>query len=108
MASTSLLGSLLQGGTSSGSSSGLSLSGPDGDASTVHDYIMSRDAVAELEKTLQVKAAFGRKGLDFINHYPGLGNWLRDGFEALYRYYPRRVSVELDSKTSVSVLTVTH
>ena len=44
----SLLGSLMQGASSSG---GLSLSGAQGDASTVHDYILSRDALAGLEKT---------------------------------------------------------
>jgi len=100
---SSLLGGLLQGGGSSGG--GFSLSGAQDESFTVHDYILSRDALAELDKTLQVRKAFGRLGGDFAAHFPGL-EWWDDSFEALYRYYPRRVSVELDSTSSVSVLRV--
>jgi capsular polysaccharide transport system permease protein len=100
----SLLGGLLQGGGGS-SSGGFSLSSSHDDAFTVHDYILSRDALTELDKTLQVRKAFGRQGADFASHFPS-PEWWDDSFEALYRYYPRRVSVELDSTSSVSVLRV--
>lgn len=100
---SSLLGGLLQGGGVS--SGGFSLSGSSDDAYSVHDYILSRDALAELDKNLQVRKAFNGRGFDFATHFPGL-EWWDDSFEALYRYYPRRVSIEFDSKSSVTVLRV--
>jgi len=99
---SSLLGGLLQGG---GSGGGFSFSGSQDDSHSVHDYILSRDALVELDKNLQVRKAFSQRGLDFFNHFPGL-EWWNDSFEALYRYYPSRVSVEFDSTSSVSVLRV--
>jgi capsular polysaccharide transport system permease protein len=101
---SSMLGSLLQGG-GGGGGSGFSLSGSSSDAYSVHDFILSRDALAELDKTLQVRKAFGQRGLDVFTHFPGL-EWWNDNFEALFRYYPSRVSVEFDSTSSVSVLRV--
>ena len=49
---------------------------------------------------------FRLRGIDFLNHFPSLSNWFEDSFEALFLYYPRRVVVETDSTTSVSVLKV--
>ncbi len=74
------------------------------DAYAVHDYILSRDALAELDKNMQVSKAFRNGGMDVFNYFPGL-DW-DDSFEALFRYYPKRVSVEIDSTSTVMVLKV--
>jgi capsular polysaccharide transport system permease protein len=74
------------------------------DAYSVHDFILSRDALRELEKELQVSKAFGKTGPDFINHFPQLD--FDDSFEALHRYYQKRVSVDYDSTSSVLVVRV--
>ena len=100
-APTPLLGNLLQG--SAGFSS---LAGTQDDAHSINDYIMSRDALAELDRNLQVRKAFSLRGIDLLNHFPSPYDWWEDSFEALFRFYPRRVSVELDSVSSVSVLMV--
>jgi len=99
---SSLLGGLLQG---AGSGSGFSFSGSQDDSYSVHDYILSRDALMELEKDLQLRKAFGQRGLDLFNHFPGL-EWWDESFEALFRYYPNRVAVAFDSTSAVSVLKV--
>jgi len=91
----SLMGGLLQG-------TGLARSLED--TYVVQNYILSRDALAELEETLSVGAAFRKGGRDFLNRYPGL-EW-EHTFESLYRYYPSRVSVATDTQSSVTVLTV--
>jgi capsular polysaccharide transport system permease protein len=74
------------------------------DTYSIQDFILSRDALAELNRSLHVGAAFRKGGSDVINRFPALD--LEDNFEALFRYYPRRVSVSTDSASSVSVLKV--
>lgn len=91
----SLFGTLLQG-------TGLSRSLED--TYSIQDFILSRDALAELEQSLKIGDAFRKGGSDIFNRYPALDR--EDTFEALYRYYPKRVSVFTDSASSVSVLKV--
>jgi capsular polysaccharide transport system permease protein len=74
------------------------------DANSVHDYILSRDAMRELDRRHPLRAAFARRGLDVLESFPGL-NWDRS-FEQLYRYYGRHVTVEIDPVSSISVLSV--
>jgi capsular polysaccharide transport system permease protein len=104
-AGSSSLGGLLSGGGGGINLGGFSLGSSNDDAMAVHDYMLSRDALAELEKTLNVKKAFSKFGLDAGVHFPSFTFW-DTSFEALYRYYPRRITVEFDPKSSVSVLTV--
>ncbi|MBX7187303.1 MAG: hypothetical protein K1Y01_19325 [Vicinamibacteria bacterium] len=92
---TTLIGGLLE---STGFSRSLE------DTYVVQNYILSRDALAELEENLAVGAAFRKGGRDFLNRFPGL-EW-EDTFESLYRYYKARVSVTTDTASSVTVLTV--
>ncbi len=89
------LGDLLQ-------STGLAHS--DDDASLVHDYILSRDALKELDEKLGVGKLYSNHGVDLLSRFPGL-DW-NGSFENFHRYYQRRVSIGLDSSSSVSVLTV--
>src|SRR5580692_7348977 len=69
-AQSGLFGQILQG-------SGLTHS--QDDTYSVHDYILSRDALHELDAKLGVRKAFTSKHLDPINRFPGLG-W-DDSFE---------------------------
>ena len=74
------------------------------DTYSVHDFVMSRDALKELDEQLGVRRAFSSKDADFINRFPGL-DW-DDSFESFYRYYQKRVSVDYDTASSISILTV--
>jgi capsular polysaccharide transport system permease protein len=89
------VGELLQG-------SGISRS--QDDSYSVHDYILSRDALRELDARLAVRKAFTSKQVDPINRFAGL-SW-DDSFEELYRYYGKHVALDYDSASSISTLTV--
>src|SRR5580658_803171 len=90
-----LFGEILQG-------SGLTHS--QDDTYSVHDYILSRDALRELDAELRVRASFTSKQVDPLNRFPGL-MW-DPSFEELYRYYGKHVGVEYDTASSISTLTV--
>jgi capsular polysaccharide transport system permease protein len=89
------VGQLLQG-------SGISHS--QDDAYSVHDYILSRDALRELDAKLGVRNAFSSKKVDPINRFAGL-SW-DDSFERFYRYYGKHVEVDYDTASSITTLTV--
>lgn len=89
------LGSLLQG-------SGITRSLDD--QYSVADYILSRDALKELNDEFGLARKFSDRHIDLANRFAAV-DW-DDSFEGLLKYYRRRVSVELDSKSSISVLTV--
>jgi len=74
------------------------------DTYSVHDYVMSRDALAELDRQLAVRKAYSSLDNDFINRFPGL-DW-DDSFEAFHRYYRNRVSIDYNTASSISVLQV--
>jgi capsular polysaccharide transport system permease protein len=90
-----LVGQLLQ-------SSGLSRSQDEGYA--VRDYILSRDALNELEAKIGVREAFSNKSYDVFNRFPGI-SWDKS-FEAFFRYYVKRVELNYDPVTAISVLRV--
>lgn len=89
------VGQLLQG-------SGISHS--QDDAYSVHDYILSRDALHELEAKAGVRKAFTSRQVDLFNRFPGL--YWDDSFEEFFRYYGKHVSVEYDTESSITMLTV--
>jgi capsular polysaccharide transport system permease protein len=74
------------------------------DTYSVHDYILSRDALRELDAKLGVRNAFANKRIDLINRFPGL-SW-DHSFEEFYRYYGKHVGMDYDSASSISTLTV--
>jgi capsular polysaccharide transport system permease protein len=90
------LGALLQGTVFSRSQD---------DTYSVHEYVRSRDALQELEKTLQIRAAFSRESVDPISRFPGI-TWWDSSFEALYRHYLRHVAVEYDTTSSITQLRI--
>lgn len=89
------LGALLQGAV---------LSRSQDDTYSVHDFIRSRDALREIDKKLQVRAAYSRKDIDVNNRFPALDG--DDSFEAFHHYYQKHVGIEYDSTSSISVLRV--
>ena len=90
-----LMGALLQG-------TGFSRS--QDDTYSVHDFILSRDALKELDQQIGIRKAFSSKTVDFIDRFPG---WdFDDSFEALHRYYRNRVTVDYDTVSSITVLHV--
>jgi capsular polysaccharide transport system permease protein len=74
------------------------------DAHAVHDYVMSRDALRELENRLHLVETFKSSAIDLIDRFGALGT--NDSFEALFRYYRRRVSLDLDTSSSIATLRV--
>jgi capsular polysaccharide transport system permease protein len=85
------------------------------DTYAVQDYMLSRDALAELVKSADLKAVFSRPEADGLSRFPltlpylsrlGLPQPGGDSFEHLFKYYQKHVDVEMDSTTGVSELTV--
>lgn len=93
--STSGLGMILK---------GVGFSRAQDDAYTVHDYVLSRDALKALNDKLGLAQAFGNREIDRISRFAGLD--LDDSFEALHRYYQKKVELQQDSTSSISSLTV--
>ena len=89
------LSALLQGGGFSRSQD---------DTYSVHDFVLSRDALTELDQKLGVRKAYASEENDFINRFPGL-DW-DDSFEAFHRYYRKQVSIDYDTASSITTLKV--
>jgi len=92
---TGLVGELLQ---------GTGISRAQDDTYSVHDFILSRDALKDLDDKLAIRKSYSSTHVDWFKRFPGVG-W-DDSFEAFYRYYGKQVSVEYDPVSSISVLTV--
>jgi capsular polysaccharide transport system permease protein len=75
------------------------------DTYSVRDYILSRDALRELESKLGARSVFASNKIDVFNRFPGILG-LGASFEQFYRYYGKHVKVEYDPVSSISVLTV--
>lgn len=93
--SPSMLTSLLQ---------GAGVSRAQDDTFAVQDYILSRDALAELGRTVDIRELFARPEADPLSAFPlpflGATN------EHLFKHYLRHVDVSYDSTTGVTALTV--
>ena len=74
------------------------------DTYLVHDFILSRDALKELDDRLDVRKAYSNHRVDWFNRFPHFG-WGRS-FEAFYLYYGNHVDVDYDPTSSISTLTV--
>jgi len=82
---------------------GAGFSSNQGDAYTVQDYILSRDALKALNDELGIGKAFGNPDVDFFSRFAAIDR--DNSFEALHRYYQKKVLVQTDSTSSISVLT---
>jgi capsular polysaccharide transport system permease protein len=74
------------------------------DAYTVQSYVLSRDALHELEKQLKLREAYSNPDIDFFSRFPGLG-WDRS-FEAFFRHYSDHVLLLYDTSSSITTLQV--
>jgi len=74
------------------------------DTYTVHDYIFSRDALKKLDDQFALGKAFASSNVDVFSRFAGL-DWDKS-FEALHRYYLKRVWVDQDTLSSISTLSV--
>ena len=94
-AQASGLGALLQ---------GTAFSRSQDDTYSVHDFVLSRDALKELDTQLALRKAYSSKDADFINRFPGL-DW-DDSFEAFHKYYRNHVTIDYDTVSSITILKV--
>ena len=74
------------------------------DSYTVIDYVVSRDALKVLNDQLSVAKAYGNRDVDLFSRFAGIDG--DDSFEALYRYYQKKVIVANDTASSIVTLTV--
>jgi capsular polysaccharide transport system permease protein len=73
------------------------------DTYSVRDFILSRDALKELNDRLGVRKLFADPNIDIVDRFPGL-RW--DGsFERFYLYYGKHVEADYDPVTSITTLT---
>ena len=73
------------------------------DTYAVQDFILSRDALRALDDHMGIRAAFSSKAIDVVSRFAGL-DWWDNNYEALHRYYQKHVDVEVDSTSSVVIL----
>ncbi|WP_454784590.1 sugar transporter [Legionella sp. WA2024007413] len=71
---------------------------------SIHDYILSRDALSELNDRLNLKKLYSDHKIDWFHRFALLG--VDSSFESLYRYYKNRINIVIDSSSSISTLQV--
>lgn len=74
------------------------------DTYSVHDFMLSRDALEKLNGKLALNKMFSSPDIDISSRFATLGT--EDNFEALHRYYQKRVAIDTDSTSAISVLKV--
>lgn len=74
------------------------------DSYTVQDFMLSRDALQALKEKLDVDKSYSSSSIDPFSRFAGL-DW-DSSFEALHRYYQKKIDIQLDSASSISTLTV--
>lgn len=85
---------------------GTGIARSESDAYTVHDFILSRDAVKKLNKQFNLETKYGNESVDVFKRFAGLDKWNKN-FEGLYRYYTKEIAdITIDSSSSILVLTV--
>lgn len=75
------------------------------DAFAVHSFMLSRDAVVELDNRLDLRTKFGSAAIDRLSRYPRL--WQSGSVEALHDFYQDRVSLVYNASQGISTLRVT-
>jgi capsular polysaccharide transport system permease protein len=74
------------------------------DAFAVHEYMVSRDAVREVNRQVDLPAILSRPGADLFSKYPRLGE--SRTAEGLFKGFQRFVTVGYDSTTGISTVRV--
>lgn len=83
---------------------GVGISRSHDDTYTVHGYVLSRDALHELETQAKLREAYSSKEIDLFNRFPGIG-W-DSSFEALFEHYLKHVTIVYDTVSSITTLQV--
>lgn len=73
------------------------------DAYTVQNYILSRDAMQSLDKDFRIKEQYSDPAIDVYRRFPGI-YWWDDSYEHFHGYYQKMVGVQLDSASSIIIL----
>ncbi|KVD45666.1 hypothetical protein WS61_14000 [Burkholderia sp. ABCPW 11] len=73
------------------------------DSYTVEDYILSRDALKRLNEKIDLVGGYSAPAVDIFSRFGGFS--FDKSFEALYRYYQNKITVQLDSASSITTLT---
>ena len=79
------------------------LSNSSTDAQTLDAYVVSRDALRDLESTTDIRAIYNRPEADFLAKFPNF--IFRPTFEYLYWHFEYWMTVQLDTSTNISTLT---
>ncbi len=74
------------------------------DTYNVHEFMLSRDALNQINNHINLREVFGKNRIDIFNNFNTLG--VDNSIENLYRYYLKRVEINLNTSTSISVLKV--
>ena len=74
------------------------------ESSAAQSYLLSRDALAALNRGDGYKKAYTRPGISWFDRFDPTG-WM-GSFEDLYRYYSAHVRVDADSAAGITVLPV--
>jgi capsular polysaccharide transport system permease protein len=72
-------------------------------ANEILEFVRSRDALRELEKSAAIRNRYATQG-DPISRFPG--PFQDNSFEDLYKYYGKMVDAHLDSESGTAILTV--
>ncbi len=79
------------------------LSGSSSGAYTVHDYVLSRDALTELQRKLDVRKMYGASRVDPFNRFGGW-IWFDKSNEQLFKYYRGMVGDDIDPTSNITTL----
>lgn len=74
------------------------------DSYTAEAFILSRDALKQLETSLHISQKYSSDHVDFLNRFGG--PFQDKSFESLYKYYKEKINVKTDTTTAISSLKV--
>lgn len=80
------------------------LSGGQEQTKEIVKYIESRNALNDLQKRIDIRDRYSRRGADFLSRFPA--PMRDDSFENLFRYYGSVVSASVDPESGLAVLEV--
>jgi capsular polysaccharide transport system permease protein len=74
------------------------------DAYAVHEYMTSRDSLAELQRRFELDKVLARPGVDILSRYPR--PWEQSSTESMYKAFQRLLTVGYDGTTGISTVRV--
>jgi capsular polysaccharide transport system permease protein len=83
---------------------GAGFSRAEDDTHSVHDFILSRDALQKLNEKLKLDKAFSDSKIDMFSRFASFG--IEENFEGLYKYYLKHIAIDTDTTSAISVLKV--